>query len=364
MNTTKILFTGGHVTPAYAVIQELKKRKNYDIYFAGRKYSDRRSKDISFEYDEILSLHIPFFNITTGRLSRNIGIHSIVDLFLLVYGFIYSVYVLLKIKPHIIMSFGGYIALPICIVGWIMGIKIITHEQTISPGLSNKIIGFVADKVLISFDETKNVFGKNKTIHTGNPIRDQLLSTTSPLVVNKKNKPVLFITGGSLGSHSINMHIEHILDELLKSFLIIHQVGNVSEFGDYQKFKSYISEDYFLYKNLTVKEMSQAYSQSDIVVARSGANTLWELLILKKPAVLVPLPWSGQNEQRLQADFFVSHTLGEQYDQIKPSSDLLKKIHNVYKNISQYKKAFAQLPQNFILPAAHSIADIIDECAK
>lgn len=361
---TRILITGGHVTPAYAVIEELKKRGYSKISFVGRKYSDRAKKDISFEYNEITSLNIPFYHLTTGRLSRNFGIHTLYDIGATVYGFIASLILINKLKPQVILSFGGYIALPVAIVGWFLGITIVTHEQTIAPGISNKIIGTIADKVLVSFIETTQYFGAHKTFHTGNPIRTVLHKPGEQFMTYSGEKPLLFITGGSMGSHSINVHIEKILEKLLDEFTIVHQVGNVSEFDDYTRLSKYASNEYVVIKNLNAHQMAWAYKKSALVVARSGANTTWELVMLKKPAVLVPLPWSGRNEQRLQARFFVEHGLGEEFDQIEPSDNLLRKIRSVYLHRDNHISAFRKLPDSFMLPAAESIVDIMGECVK
>lgn len=361
---TRILVTGGHVTPAYAVIEELQKRGYSNIYFVGRKYSDRVKKDISFEYNEINSLNVPFYHLTTGRLSRTFGIHTFYDIAAVVYGFMASILLLNKLKPNIILSFGGYIALPVAIIGWLLGITVITHEQTIAPGISNRIIGTIADRVLVSFIETIQYFGEHKTIHTGNPIRSALNKSGDQVMDYSGNKPLLFITGGSLGSHSINVHIEQILEKLLMDFTILHQVGNVSEYDDYSRLSKYASKEYVVVKNLSVQQMAWAYKKSTLVVARSGANTIWELIMLKKPAVVVPLPWSGRDEQRLQARFFVHHKLGEEYDQIEPSENLLRKISSVYAHREKHALAYKKLPETFILPAAESIADIMVECAK
>jgi UDP-N-acetylglucosamine--N-acetylmuramyl-(pentapeptide) pyrophosphoryl-undecaprenol N-acetylglucosamine transferase len=362
--STHILITGGHVTPAYALIEELQKRGFKKLYFTGRKYTDRSKKDISFEYTEITRMGIPFYHLTTGRLSRNVGIHTLYDTVAFFYGFISSLFILNKVKPHIIISFGGYLALPITIVGWLLGITVFTHEQTIAPGISNRIIGTIADKVFVSFAETASYFGSHKTIHTGNLIRKKLLQKGRPVINKPLKKPLLFITGGSLGSHSLNMHIEKILGELVKKFTIIHQVGNVSEFGDYERLSKIADDEYYVYKNLSAEEMAWAYNQSEIIVCRSGANTIWELIMLKKPAVLVPLPWSGRNEQRLQARFFTKNGLGEGFDQIESSEVLLRKIDRIHTHRKEYENAFEKLPKNFILPATSSIADIIEECIK
>ncbi|KXK12293.1 MAG: UDP-N-acetylglucosamine--N-acetylmuramyl-(pentapeptide) pyrophosphoryl-undecaprenol N-acetylglucosamine transferase [Microgenomates bacterium OLB23] len=191
------MITGGHVTPAYAVIQELQRRGYTKLFFLGRKYTDRAKKDVSFEYQEINRIGIAFTHLTTGRLSRTVSIYWIYDFFSIFYGFFMSLVLLNKIRPHVILSFGGYIALPVSIVAWFLGIRVVTHEQTIKPGLANKVIALIADKVLVSFPATVKQFPRHKTVLTGNPVRDELNNKGTAVIKHKLVKPLLFITGGS-----------------------------------------------------------------------------------------------------------------------------------------------------------------------
>ncbi len=357
-----ILILGGHVTPAYAVIEELLSRGHSKISFVGRKYSDRKQTDISFEYKEITSLNIPFYNLISGRVSRIISWDALFDCIALFFGFMQGLFYIFRLKPTVIVSFGGYLAVPVSIVAKIFGIPVITHEQTISPGIANRFIGFFANKVLVSFPSTVSFFKKEKTELTGNPVRKSL-SQKGQQLFEPTRDPIVFITGGGLGSHSINLLIEEILGELTSHFVVIHQIGNVSEFGDYIRLYPQSSPRYYPYESLTAEQMAWAYHQADIVLSRAGANTTFELIMLKKPAVLIPLPWSGNDEQQLQADFFARNGFGESFSQKNSSKELFDLIEKVYKNIDAYKKAFLSTTQTFPTNASEHIADIIEACA-
>lgn len=357
----RLLFIGGHVTPAYAVLQELQERGYKNLYFVGRKYSDRKQKDISFEYQEITRLKIPFYHLTTGRFVRNIGLHTLTDFLSLISGFINAYVLIQRIRPQVIVSFGGYIAVPICIVGWIKGIKIITHEQTLSPGIANKIIGRIALKVLIAFPDIQNTFNSKKTILTGNPLRKELFGKGEPLC-KLSQKPMLFITGGSLGAHAINILVEKILHELSLTFLIIHQIGNSSAFNDYARLSRFASSSYHPYINLLPSQMVWALRTSDVVVSRAGANTLAELIALKKRAILIPLPYSGNGEQQKNAEFYERSGLGTVFSQKSKPEELFAVINNIWKKNSTNNSLHNKLPDN--THAASRVADIIESCVE
>jgi len=356
--TQKIIITGGHASPALAVIDELQINKpECEIYFVGRKFNNPQDSELSFEYKEIKLREIPFYNLNTGRLMRSISFETLQNLFLTIRGFIHSWQIINKIRPKIILSFGGYLALPVTIIGWLYGATIYTHEQTIHPGITNRIISVFAKNIFISFPQSASFFPKSKTILTGNPIRRSLLHKSK---INKYESKLdtIYITGGSLGSHSLNVHIENILQELLKKYFVIHQAGNVSEFGDFErltKFKERLSEEersrYKLISHVDSSEIADVYAMSDIVISRSGANTVSELIALHIPAVLVPLPWSANDEQKKHAELLANAGVAEVFDQEKSSDILLKLIQKVMIKRDSYEKNYSKL-ENYSSPKA------------
>ncbi|MBP9797528.1 UDP-N-acetylglucosamine--N-acetylmuramyl-(pentapeptide) pyrophosphoryl-undecaprenol N-acetylglucosamine transferase [Candidatus Woesebacteria bacterium] len=341
----KILVTGGHPTPALAVIEELRKHPQHEIYYVGKQFSQEGTTSESYEYKQIKKLKLPFYSIKTGRLTRIISPTLIRELFLTIYGFFNACSILLKIKPDVIMSFGGYMAIPVCFIGKLFRIEIVTHEQTISPGLANKIIGYVADKVLVSFPETIKYFKVSKTRVTGNPIRFQARRTIIKPFDISSSKPIIYITGGSLGSHSINIHIEKILDELLKYFIVIHQTGNIEKYGDFKRLSKVRRKNYYVVEHFHSDEVGWVFRNADIVVSRAGANTTFELIHYRKPSVLIPLPWSGNGEQDRQAKLLAQAGAAEVFDQYHSSDALLDKILLIHHNYAKYKKGYISLQE-------------------
>ncbi len=359
----KILVCGGHPTPALAVIDEFKKEnKERDIVFVGRKYAIETERTLSFEYKACQDRSIRFLELQAGRITRVLSKSSLLNFIRVPLGFLQALKILLREEADVILSFGGYLALPIAFWGWVMRKKVITHEQTMRPGRANKIIGNFSQKIFVAFEETLQYFPKGKTQWIGNPVRE---------VVFKKGKlpfelplelPVVYITGGSLGSHSINEHIFTILPRLLTFCSVIHQTGDVKEYGDYdvaRKLQKTISKDvkgaYVPLKHVSDSEIGAVYNVASCVVARSGANTFFELVALKKPAILIPLPWSANGEQKAHAHFFVTHDIGKLFDQKLPSNELYLFIKDMVASLDSYKHNFSALPLELKHDAAQTI---------
>jgi UDP-N-acetylglucosamine--N-acetylmuramyl-(pentapeptide) pyrophosphoryl-undecaprenol N-acetylglucosamine transferase len=347
----KLLITGGHLAPALSLIDELEKiRYQVDVIFVGRKYPTDKEKTLSLEYREISKKNLVFVSLDAGRLNRIISFSSIISLIRIPIGFIQAFFIINKYRPDKIMSFGGYLALPIVFWGYIFGIPIYTHEQTIRPGLANRIISFFAKKIFVSFEDIKDNFPAKKTYVSGNPVKPSIFKINKKAFEIKKILPVIYITGGSLGSHSINQHIKKIISKLLNSYIVIHQVGDTKEYHDYEdlvllknELPKELKSRYFLVKHFFDDEIGYIYSQADLVIGRAGANTFFELLSLKKPALFIPLPWSSGREQQRHAEIFAKAGCGEIFHQIAPSEKLFRLISQMIGKIDYYKSNFKNL---------------------
>ncbi|MBI4008909.1 UDP-N-acetylglucosamine--N-acetylmuramyl-(pentapeptide) pyrophosphoryl-undecaprenol N-acetylglucosamine transferase [Candidatus Roizmanbacteria bacterium] len=362
----KVLITGGHLGPALAVIEELDQKNQ--IIFVGRKYASNKEKTVSLEYREIEKRKIPFYNLTAGRLTRIASLGSLEHIFKIPLGFYQALLILKKEKPDLILSFGGYIAFPICFLGYILKIPIFIHEQTIHPGISNRLSGFFAKKIFVSFKESAKFFPESKTIVSGNPVRKAVLRIIKKVFDLKKGLPIIYITGGSIGSHNVNLHVEHILDKLLEKYIIIHQTGNIRQYGDFERLKIFKNklpiekrENYFLKDHFLDDELGYIYSQADIVVGRSGANTFFEILAWKKPSVLIPLPWSASGEQLKHAELIKSAGTGEIFNQSNDSDKLLILINKIIKDKEKYINNFKNLQKLYQQNAASVIVKSISQ---
>lgn len=310
----KFLITGGHLTPAKAVIDELKSRGFKNFQWVGRKFTMRGDKTVSAEYQLIhKDLGIPFADLTTGKVVRFSNIRSFVEFIInlakIPIGLVSSLLILLRYRPKVIVSFGGYVALPLVIMGKLLGIKSVTHEQTVVVGLANKVISKFVDKVLISWEGTRKYFKSSKVVLTGNPIRKEVLKVSTDVYKLNPKLPVIYITGGNQGAHVINRAVIGTIDKLLERYNVIHQTGLTTVTNDYEECrkiaKLHIGSKkgrYIVRGNIFGNEIGEVFSKAALVISRAGANIVTDILALGKMAILTPIPWSIHNEQMLNAE--------------------------------------------------------------
>jgi len=289
----KIVLTGGgtagHVTPNIALLPELKKA-GYEIFYIGSK--DGIEKRLIEDYN------IPYYGVSTGKLRRYFDVKNFTDPFRIVKGFTEAKSILKEIAPDIVFSKGGFVSVPIVRAAHSLNIPCIIHESDITPGLANKLCIPVAEKICCNFPETMQYVPEGKGVLTGTPIREELTegSRKEGLALCGFNdlRPCLLVIGGSQGARAINNCIRESLPQLLKDFQIIHLCGkgNLDETlintPGYKQFE-YVKDD-----------LKHLFAAADIVVSRAGANAICEILALKKPNLLIPLPSVGSRGDQLQ----------------------------------------------------------------
>jgi len=344
-NKIKLALTGGHMSPALSIIEKLP--EDYEVVYIGRKYALEGDRAESLEYRKITDLGLKFIDLKTGRLQRRLSRHTLSSLIKTVSGLRQAKNILTTERPDCVLGFGGYLSLPVCIAAYMLKIPIVIHEQTLGAGLANKIIGkYFATKICISFESTRKYFPDNKVVLTGNPIRTDVLHpiVNSSLFVNLPGKkPLIFITGGSLGSHIINETVARSIEKILDNFEVIHQTGDAKEFNDYERLEELRRnlpkdkiQSYVLFRFIDPKDFGAILKKADLVIGRSGINTVTELLYLRKKAVLIPLSIGQKNEQKTNA-IFAREQLGvEIIDQKDLSADtLLRSIDRQIKKETQ-----------------------------
>jgi len=342
----KIAIIGGHLTPALAVLNELKAQGFDDIIWIGTKYAQTRNKNVSLEYQIVQKTNTPFITLKAGKLWRKYTLRTIIpalqNLILIPYGFIKSLQVLTKHKPAIVVSFGGHLALPVVFIAKMIGIKSITHEQTVVLGLTNKLISKFANTVCVSWENSLKFFPKEKSVYTGLPIREELFPKTHKTKYFQNDLPFLLVVGGNQGSNTINWRLLKILPDLLKTTNVVHLTGNSTLTHDYRKAietKSNLGNElanrYVVKENAYFEEYANYLNSADIVLSRAGANAVSELLLHGKLSVLIPIPWASNNEQLKNAKMLEETGLGlvvEQYDEMPPIEifNALNKVLNAY----------------------------------
>lgn len=313
--TSHIVFTGGgtggHIFPGLAVADELRQlyaeagKDCRIIWIGSSKGMDRSIIEKSGSVDI-------FYGIPTGKLRRYFSLENLVDVFKIIGGCIASFFLLLKLRPEVVFSKGGFVSVPPCLAAGLLKIPVFTHECDFSPGLATKLNSRVAKKVLLSYPETASYFGqsfKGRLEVTGNPVRPIFYNTDKEkgrkFLNLQEGKPVLLVLGGSSGARQINNLVLENLAYLTEHFQVVHQTGGEKAHFDESAIPQNISGTYKHY-GFIYSEMPDVLACADLVLSRSGANSLWECAVLGKAMVLVPLCGSGtRGDQVENARFFV-----------------------------------------------------------
>lgn len=321
----RIVLTGGgsagHVTPNIALIPALKK-EGFEIFYIG-SYTGIEKKLIE-------DYNIPYFGIATGKLRRYFDPKNFSDPFRVLKGFTEAVTLLRKIKPDIVFSKGGFVSVPVVRAAGFLKIPYIVHESDMTPGLANKLSMSGAKKICCNFPETMKLLPAEKAVLTGTPIREELgkgsRSAGKELCGFTDDKPVLMVIGGSLGAQSVNETVRYALPRLLPDFNVVHICGN--EKMDNLKLSVPGYKQFEYVKN----ELKDIFAMADIVVSRAGANSICELLALRKPNILIPLSSkSSRGDQMLNARSFEQQGFSLVIDNDELDEDILvETIQDLY----------------------------------
>jgi UDP-N-acetylglucosamine--N-acetylmuramyl-(pentapeptide) pyrophosphoryl-undecaprenol N-acetylglucosamine transferase len=293
----KILIAGGHLTPALALIEEIQTHHHDEIVFVGHKVIDKKTH-INRERQVIENLGIKFEEVPVVKWDRN----AIQSVFLLIPRLLQAGLVarnlINKHQPDVIIGFGGYFTISLAIGAAVTGTKLIIHEQTTRAGLANRLASKVARKVAISYQSSRSFFPQNKIVFTGNILRRVFFeSIQQPNSLSVVTTPFIFITGGSQGSNVLNNICQELVWKISDKYQIVHQYGNGMPLQAKKKSKqNYLGKDWF-----TDREIAFLLQHARIVVCRSGANTVSEVMASQSPAILVPLPNTQQDEQVMNA---------------------------------------------------------------
>jgi UDP-N-acetylglucosamine--N-acetylmuramyl-(pentapeptide) pyrophosphoryl-undecaprenol N-acetylglucosamine transferase len=356
MEMKKIVFTGGgsagHVTPNIAIIPKLQ-QAGWAVEYIG-------SKD-GIEKGIIQDAGIQYHGIASGKLRRYFDVKNFKDPFKVLQGVFQAYRVLRKVKPQVVFSKGGFVTVPVIIASWMNKIPVIIHESDMSPGLANKLSTPFATKVCVTFPETMKHFDPQKVVHTGSPIREDVLQGDRKKGLELcgffSHKPVLLIIGGSLGSEKINQSVRGILDTLLETFQVVHLTGKGHVDEAFVGKKGYKQFEYL------GPELPDVFAMTDVVISRAGANSIFEFLALKKPNVLIPLSRAAsRGDQILNAQSFgkmgYSHVLFE--EDLKEES-LLQAVRETYENRAQYVE---NMGKSELQNTVATIVELIENVAR
>ena len=343
--------TAGHVTPNLALLPELRAR-GYAIEYIGSK--------TGIEKDLISQAGIPYHGISSGKLRRYFSLKNFSDPFRVLAGFFQAKKILKAKKPDVIFSKGGFVAVPVVFAAKQLGIPTIIHESDMTPGLANKLCIPSARKVCCNFPETVTYLPSEKAVLSGSPIRRELMTGDRLAGLNftglSSGKPVLLIIGGSMGSVKVNTAIRNILPELLAQFQVIHLCGK-GHLDESLRQTGYVQYEYI------GAELKDIFALADVVVSRAGANSICELLALRKPNLLIPLSAAAsRGDQILNARSFSKQGFSTVLEEEDITDErLLDMILDLYNNRTQYILAMEQSKQG---DAIKTICDLLDDACK
>lgn len=326
----KIILTGGgtagHVTPNIALLPGLREA-GFEIQYIG-SYEGMEKKLIEAE-------GVSYAGIATGKFRRYFDWKNFTDPFRVMKGYFEAKKLIREFQPDVVFSKGGFVSVPVVVAAGKMKIPVIIHESDMTPGLANKISIPYARKVCCNFPETVKNLPAEKAVLTGSPIRKELLSGDRLAGLRftglSANRPILLVMGGSSGSRAVNKALRSALPELLKDFQVIHLCGK----GNYDS--SIVAEGYCQYEYIS-EELKDLLAAADIVLSRAGANAICELLALRKPNILVPLPAAvSRGDQILNADSFAKQGFSCVLEEDKITDELLvSTVRSVYENRKSY----------------------------
>ncbi|MEI3175053.1 MULTISPECIES: undecaprenyldiphospho-muramoylpentapeptide beta-N-acetylglucosaminyltransferase [unclassified Candidatus Paralachnospira] len=349
----KIVLTGGgtagHVTPNLALIPVLKEH-GYEIQYLGSYHG--------IEKELIEKEGIPYTGISSGKLRRYFSLKNFSDPFRILKGYSQACRFLKKEKPDVIFSKGGFVSVPVVLAAKHLHIPAIIHESDMTPGLANKLCIPSARKVCCNFPETMKYLPADKAVLTGSPIRRELLNG-SPLAGYQftgfsSEKPVLLIIGGSLGSVKVNQAVRSILPELLKTWQVVHLCGKGNLDLSLDSLDGYVQYEYIS------SELKDLFAMSDLMISRAGANSICEILALRKPNILIPLSAAAsRGDQILNANSFKKQGFSEviQEEELTDTA-LLSLINQVYSHRQDYIHA---MNKSKTADAIGTIVQLIEE---
>ena len=312
--------TAGHVTPNIALLPALRDA-GYNIHYIGTHNG--------IEQELISRENVPYHTVPAGKLRRYIDWQNFTDLFRILLGFFKSFFLLGRIKPNIVFSKGGFVTPPIIWAAWLRRIPVISHESDLTPGLANKLALPFANRICHAFAETAKYLPSEKAIHTGIPVRPELTKGDPQkgrdLCNFTSDKPIILIIGGSLGSQAINTAVRSTLPKLLTDHQICHLCGQGNLDPALNNTEGYIQFEYI------TDDLPHLFAPANYIVSRAGATTLFELLALQKPALLIPLSLQASRGDQIEnAETFQSagYSLVLSEDDLTPES-LCKAIHDL-----------------------------------
>jgi len=350
--------TGGHLFPGIAIAEELEARCPGAalLFVVGRR---RMESEILRRY----GFQVAFINVE-GMKGRGWK-KGLAVLGMLPGSLVQSMRIIKDFKPSFVVGVGGYSSGPFCLAARLMGVPTAIHEQNSYPGLTNRLLARVVDRIFVSFEESAPYFRQKSTL-TGNPVRHELFSPVEDSLSPDKKFTVL-VVGGSQGARAINeafVEAFGILKKTGEEFTFIHQTGQYDHKRVVAEYGAQGVRARELERNVVpfIEDMASAYHRADMVVSRAGATTLFELAALGKPSILIPYPHATNGHQETNARSLARREGAEMVLQKDLTGEGLASTLLTYMNHPKQLKKMGEGARTFSRPdAARDIADQLME---
>ncbi len=294
--------TGGHLFPALWVAEKIQRKEN-DVLLVG---------SFTVGQEQITKKGFTFIDLKAKGMRFKGLKDTFFSLWLMFIAFFKALLALFTYKPQVVLGFGGYGSFPVVLAGRLLGVPTIIHEQNVVPGRANAFLGKITDKVAVSFQETQAYFDKRKVVVTGCPChqirKDSDQKTVLEFFGFKEKKFTFLVFGGSQGSERINEVFVNSLESLrnIKDFQVIHITGTKK----FDKIKeTYLSAGIKVALFSFLGRMDYAYSLADMVISRSGAVTVAEIIQAQVPSILIPYPYAYAGHQKMNAEILSNKKL-------------------------------------------------------
>jgi UDP-N-acetylglucosamine--N-acetylmuramyl-(pentapeptide) pyrophosphoryl-undecaprenol N-acetylglucosamine transferase len=355
--------TGGHVVPALAVSEELK-RRGAEVLFVGSRRADDRVL--------VKAAGLRFRAISAGRLHRYLTPRLLIEPFQALAGYWQAARLIRQFRPDVVFAKGGYVALPVMRAARRRKIPIVIHESDARPGLSNRIGARWAAAIAVSWPtEVMQWEAPRPLIYTGNPIRPEITRGKAERARKrfnlKPNLPMLLVVGGSQGSRAINRVVGRSLPKLLDELQVVHGVGDrlASEVAEATKglprdlVVRYHTRGYF------GEAVADLYAAADLVVSRAGAGGLTEIAANGKPAIIIPLPSAASGHQEANAAVFEKAKAAVVLDQDRLTvAEFVRTVKRLIHDPTKRSRMGRQAKQMVQVDAAKRVADLVWQAGK
>ena len=352
--------TGGHFYPLIAVAEVLKTQEpNIELFYFGPAPYDKNL---------LLQHNITYIYCPAGKLRRYLSVENLLDTFRSFFGIFIAFGKLYQIYPDVIFSKGSYTSVPILLAAWALRIPIVIHESDSKPGRANAIAKHFARYIGIAYADAAQFFPAHKTALIGIPIRKEIgVINNSPFesLGIPSNKPLIYVTGGSLGAERINNIIMKSLTDLLPHYRIFHQVGeaNVKEIQQTAQallVDSPLQQDYYVVGSVSATTVSELLDAATLIISRAGSTTLFEIAHHGKPSIVIPIPEEISHDQRTNAYAYARNGAASVIEEKNLTIHLLiSEIHSIISDRELYQKMSSAALSQSLPDAATKVANIL-----